>query len=155
MPLLMLAVTGMPMMFAPLVMMKVSLPWLTVPAVLVTLALRVTALAAALKVAEALEAVSVVAVPGVAANEKERGVVHGRQVGILGVVGDLGRDLRGVDRAPVIVGQIDRGIGVTRGDDRAVAEIVVGDTLADVAPLLTLSLSGQDIHGELVESSRR
>ena len=45
------------------------------------------------------------------------------------VIEDLGLDLRGVRRAPVIVGQVDRGGGVAHGDDPGsdVAEIVPVD----------------------------
>ncbi len=60
-PAVTLTVTGVPTGVVPLRMVKVSVPSLTVPAALVTVALRVTFCAAALKVAEALAAAVAVA----------------------------------------------------------------------------------------------
>ena len=54
---------------------------------------------------------------------QERVVEHRRASGVVDVVRDLGRDLRGVRRAPVVVGQVDRGGGVARGDDTVVADV--------------------------------
>ena len=53
------------------------------------------------------------------------------------MIRDLGFDLCGRRRTPVVIGQVDGGGGVARGDDRAVGEVVAGD--AGVVPLLIAS----------------
>ncbi len=61
---------------------------------------------------------------------QKRLIRHGRERGVLGMVVDLGRDLRGVRGSPVVVVQVDRGVGIARGHDAVradIAEIVPGN----------------------------